>query len=124
MDEITNSNVQIITLQHASNVVTRSTSTSPKRIFNSSIPLNVQLQKPYMKELQLLKRKLYDATYEKKTKKEIYRLRITLKELKKKRDLIPMNNFDFLQLLSDCIKELIKCELRKHKCLPVYLKIN
>jgi len=122
MDEITNSNVQIITLQHASNVVTRSTSS--KRIFNSSIPLNVQLQKPYIKELQLLKRKLYDATYEKKTKKEVYRLRITLKELKKKHDLIPMNNFDFLQLLSDCIKELIKCELRKHKCLPVYLKIN
>ncbi|RLU15115.1 hypothetical protein DMN91_013002 [Ooceraea biroi] len=119
-DEI--ANTHDITLQNASNTVHRPTSILPERISNSSS--NAPLEKTYMKDLQLLRRKLYDTTYsERKAKKEVYRLRITLKELKK-RDLIPMNNCDFLQLLSDCIKELLKCELRKHKCLPVYLKIN
>lgn len=126
MNKITNSDGQIISLKTASNTVHKSTNISPKKISKSSpnVRKTYITRKTYIKELQLLKKKLYDTAYdEKKAKKEVYRLRITLKELRK-HDLISTNNFDFLQLLSDCIKDLVKSELRKHKCLPVYLKIN
>lgn len=119
---INSPNVRSIAVQHTPIMRHQSTFISPKRIFNS--PTKIQLRKFHLEEIKLLRRKLYDATYnEKKARKKICSLKTVLNELQK-RNLITESDYDVLQHLNEGTEEIVKRELRKQKGLPVSRKYN
>ncbi|EZA61229.1 THAP domain-containing protein [Ooceraea biroi] len=92
--ETSTCNVRSIGIQNTLTVKHESTYISPRRNFNS--PSKVRLRKIHAQEIKLLKRKLYDATYnKKKSRKVIHTLKTVLKELRK-RNFITTSESDIL----------------------------
>ncbi|XP_015433230.1 PREDICTED: uncharacterized protein LOC107189226 [Dufourea novaeangliae] len=97
----------------------RSTSMSPERIFNS--PTKVRLRKVHRKEIKKLKNQLYvNSCKLKRARERVKSLQTVLKDLQKQNLILQEN--DVLKYLDEGRRELIKCEIRKKKKLPVSRK--